>query len=85
MSEFILALVVEQCSVAHESQICILQQFLFFVREAAVVAVHVFYSLEEFRVEPHVVGVLGEHWLYFLCQCVHFVVGVGAHEIEECR
>ena len=85
LSELFLALVVQQCTAAHQSLVCVFKQDLFLWREAAVVAVYVFDSLEKHRVESHIVGMLCQHGLYFLCQCVHLVVGFGAHEVVESR
>ena len=44
---------------------------------------HMLNSFKKFFVEHHVVGMLCQHRLQLLCQCVHIIVGLGTKQIEE--
>ena len=52
----------------------------------AVLFIHTFHPFKHLWVEAHVVGMLCEYGAHLLCQCIHFIVGFGAEQVEEhCR
>ena len=82
-AQLLLVLVVEQRSAPHESVVAVVEQPLFLGCQSPVVVVYGLDSLEEFLVEPHVVGVFRQDWLYLLRQGIHLVIRLRAEQIEE--
>ena len=85
MAQTFLAGFVEQGTTAHESLIAVVEKHLLLGCQLAVVQVYLTDALKEFRIQPHVIGVLRQDGLYLLRQGIHLVVRLGTEQVEEYR
>ena len=81
-----LSFVVKQGAAAYKAVITVVKQHLFLGSKLPVVQVYGLNALEQALVQPDIVGVFCQYWLYLLGQRVHLVVGFCAKKVEKhCR
>ena len=83
LAQFLLTLVVEKSTAAHEAVIAVVEKHLLLGCQFAMMLVYVLDALEESLVELHVVGVLRENGAHLLRQFVQFVASFGAEHARE--
>ena len=85
LAQALLAGLVEKGAAAHKAVVGLVEQHLLFGRELTVMLVHGLDAGEGLGVEQEVVLVLGKYRGELLCQRLHAVVGLSAHQAGEHR
>ena len=80
-----LSFLIKQSAASYETVVAVVEKHFFFCRQLTVVQVNVFHTLEKALVQPYVVSMLCQDGLHLLGQGLHFIVGLGAEQVEEHR
>ena len=76
---------VEQGTATHKSFVAVFEKHLLLGSQLTMMQVYLTDAFKEFRIQPHVIGVLRQDGLYLLRQSIHLVVGLGTEQVEEHR